>query len=167
MPSQTLMIQMKDKRKYYTEPSNLPMLVEFAKTFGAELTLVESPGVDTMDLERLAPALCDDAYKSPRLGRNIRVVHKLYPIEEKRVRTRQEMLQNAKDIREHIRLTLETNGAIRAADVKEKFYDLELTDSCMSNHVAVVIKDMKKHGIHVKSADQRGSYTITNRSASV
>lgn len=149
MQNQILMIQTKDKRKYYTDFQNLPMLVEFVKTFGADLSLVESNEVETMDLEKLVPALCDDSYRTPRINRAVRVLHKLYPVRQEESYTRKEILQNARKIREHIKLALEKGDIVRIAEVKEKFRSLELTDSCLSNHMSVICKEMSKEGKRV------------------
>jgi len=36
------MIELKDRRKFFTHPKNLPELIEFSKTFGAELSVVRT-----------------------------------------------------------------------------------------------------------------------------
>lgn len=146
MPNQSLMIKTKNKKKYYTDLENLPMLVEFAKTFGAELSVIESPDVQSIGLDLLAPALCDDSYESPQTERKPIIVRKIYPLEPNVSHTRQEMLQNAKIIRDYIKSVLDSKGIIKISEIKEKFRNLHLTDSCISNHMAVVIKDFEQFG---------------------
>ena len=161
MSSQALMIQTDAKRRYYTDPENLPMLVEFAKTFGAELTLVDSPEIEVMPLDLLAPALCDDNYRSPKIGQKVRIVRKLYPEQTNLSPSRQDMIRNAKMIQNYIRGTLSKNKIIRVSAVKEEFRNLNLTHSCISNHVTCILREFENKGLKVKKL-KPGSYQLTD-----
>ena len=54
-----LMIEMRDRRRFFTHEKNINQLIEFSKHFKARISLVEMKGGELLSLERLAPALCD------------------------------------------------------------------------------------------------------------
>lgn len=83
-----LMIQTPNKRKYFTQATNLPKLLEFAKTFGAELSLVEASDIELIDFENLAPTLCDESYRTPKESRKAKVLQHIDPIEQQRPKPR-------------------------------------------------------------------------------
>jgi hypothetical protein len=59
-----LMIETKDKRKFFTYAKNQKELKEFTKNFNAKMFLVkaEIKQNNILDLEKLAPAICDKSY---------------------------------------------------------------------------------------------------------
>lgn len=59
-----LMIKLRDKRKFLTSQKNLKNLLEFAKTFHAELSIVSVQGKKPMSLEKLASEICDTNSKN-------------------------------------------------------------------------------------------------------
>jgi len=54
-----LLVKLKDKRKFLTSKNNLDQLIEFANTFKAELSLVETNCKNIKSLEELANDICD------------------------------------------------------------------------------------------------------------
>ena len=58
-----LLIQTKDKRKFFTHEKNFVQLIEFSKTFGAEISMVKLEEGPILELKELAPAICDPSYK--------------------------------------------------------------------------------------------------------
>ena len=58
------MIKTKDNRKFFTHEKYLPQLIEFSKTFGAEISVVKIKNSDILDLNDLAPAICNANYKN-------------------------------------------------------------------------------------------------------
>ena len=54
-----LMLKTRDNRKYFTHEKNYDYLIEFSRTFGAEVSVVEVEEAEVLDLEELAPAICD------------------------------------------------------------------------------------------------------------
>ncbi len=63
---QCLMIKTKDKRKFFTAEENYLPLLEFSKLFKAEMSIVKVRDAEILDLEQLAPALCDANYIQPQ-----------------------------------------------------------------------------------------------------
>ena len=110
-----LMIQTSNKRKYFTEAINLPKLVEFAQTFGAELSLVEATDIEPIQFDKLAPALCDESYRTPKQSRKAVVIRQVYPGISQ---GRRSMLENAQLIRAFIRAKLQQGEVLKVKDVK-------------------------------------------------
>lgn len=150
-----LMIQTPNKKKYFTEVVNLPKLVKFAQIYGAELSLVESPEVETIPFETLATAFCDESYHTPRC-RNIKVLRQIYP---EVTRERSTMIENARLIRKFIRSKLQRKEVLQVKDVKYKFGKLKLSAPCISNHITAIRREMKKSGLDVIRI-KAGSYRL-------
>jgi hypothetical protein len=65
MNEKCLMIKTKDNRKFFTHEEHLNDLIEFSKTFGAEISVVKiKDNIDILELNDLAPAICNASYKS-------------------------------------------------------------------------------------------------------
>jgi hypothetical protein len=54
-----LMIELKDKRKFITNKKNLSNLIEFSKTFNADLSIISTESKNSLSLEQLANEICD------------------------------------------------------------------------------------------------------------
>lgn len=54
-----LMITLRDKRKFLTSAKHLNQLIEFAKAFGADLSIVSTQCKKLLSLDRLAEEICD------------------------------------------------------------------------------------------------------------
>jgi hypothetical protein len=54
-----LMITLRDKRKFLTNTKHLNQLVEFAKTFGANISIVTTECKNLLSLDKLAEDICD------------------------------------------------------------------------------------------------------------
>lgn len=138
--SNILMVKTKDKRKLFTFQKNLPMLVEFAKMFNAELAIVHSETAEVLDLNKLVPALCDSTYNADH---KFEVVQPVLPKEN---RQREALLMNASQIREYIKKKLLSGKSVSLKDLKTKFGKMGLTDSCLSNHFSQIRKDLEAAG---------------------
>ena len=62
--NQCLMIKTKDNRKCFTHEKYFPQLIEFSKTFGAEISIVKIKDNNVLEMNDLAPAICDANYKN-------------------------------------------------------------------------------------------------------
>ena len=62
--NQCLMIKTKDNRKFFTHEEYFPQLIEFSKTFGAEISIVKIQDNNILDINDLAPAICNGNYKN-------------------------------------------------------------------------------------------------------
>lgn len=155
MNEKCLLIKTKDNRKFLTYEKNLPSLVEFAKTFGAEIHLVE-PGEKqkVMELKNLTAALCNSEYKEKPKCKKI---DKIFP---KSKRKRQEILAEAVKIRKFIRKRFLTGKPVSLKELKLKYSEQKLTDACLCNHLAVARKEMTREG-HVFRKIGAGKYCLS------
>jgi hypothetical protein len=136
-----LLIKTKDRRKFLTYEKHLGSLIEFAKTFGAEISIViPEDGQKVMDLKSLTTALCDsDYHKQPKY----RVLSKVYP---KSKRSRNHILKSATVIRKYIKSQLLLRNSVSLKQLKAKFKEYDLTDACLCNHLSVIRKMLIKQG---------------------
>lgn len=150
-----LMVRTKDKRRFFTHQKNLPMLVEFAKTFNAELLVVKGDKIQALDLDKLAPAICDSTFDTDV---EFEIVSKVYPKAE-RQRQRTQLLTNAQSIKDYIRTNLTKQQPVSLKELKTKFQELNVTDSCLCHHLKVVREELQGKGMAVTKVGA-GKYAI-------
>lgn len=137
-----LLIKTKDGRKFLTHEKNLPSLIEFAKTFGAEIDVVKpNDGSKILELKTLTTAVCDSLYNEEP---QYQIVEKLYPSSQKR--DRQTILAEATRIRKFIQDRLLEGKPVSLKELKEMYKEHKLTDACLCNHLAVVRKALGSQG---------------------
>lgn len=154
MKNTCLLVKTKDKRKFLTHRKNLDMLEEFANTFNAEVYLVRVLGKDTevLELEKLAPAICDSSYSTEP---NYEVVSRLLP-----KRTRSSILKNASTIKGYIRRQLENGKKVSLKELKKRYKEsYAVTDACLCNHLSIVRKELERNGHSVKKTGA-GTYCL-------
>lgn len=151
MTKKCLMIETADHRKFFTHEKNYPQLIEFGKTFGAEISIVKADNPELLDLVGLAPALCDRTYNKKA---NFEVVEIKM---SKRSRTRKNMLSQAVIIREAIKKRLLSGDEVRISEMAKQFEYDGLTLACFCNHMREVRKELEKNGKQVKKI-KRGVY---------
>jgi hypothetical protein len=66
MQTKCLLIETKDKKKFFTLIKNYKNLTEYCKAFGAKMFIVkaEIEKKQVLDIAKLVPALCDKNYKN-------------------------------------------------------------------------------------------------------
>ena len=75
MKTRSLLIKLKDDKKFLTHEKNLIYLIEFAKTFEAEIYLVENePNQKLFELSKIIKSFCDSEYKDNIKYKKIRKV---------------------------------------------------------------------------------------------
>ena len=69
MATKCLMIETKDKKRFFTLIRNKIHLKEYCRTFRAKMAVVkaEIQKSQVLDLKRLVPALCDKNYKAKKV----------------------------------------------------------------------------------------------------
>lgn len=150
-----LMIRMKDRRRFFTQQQNLPSLAEFAKAFRAEIAIVNPiTSVQTLDLTSLAQALCELEGDDKKC--KVEVVEWIYPSNRRR---RTVLLTNAMSIQEFIRKQMLAGNAVSLKELKNRFGELDLTDSCLCNHFAQVRKRLVEQGLRVVKVGA-GKYSV-------
>jgi hypothetical protein len=131
------MIETKDRKKFFTHEKNFPQLIEFSKTFNAEISKVQIPSeAEVLELEELAPALCE---KKPQKTVDYKVLErKLYRI------NRHKTLSKARKIQKYIQEKLLTGHPVTLKELAEKFKGL--TNACLCNHFKQIRVIMTKKG---------------------
>jgi hypothetical protein len=66
-----LLIETTDKKQFITHKEYLNQLIEFSKTFGATISIVEAKGVKPLKIEDLVPAICDQNYENKKFNYKI------------------------------------------------------------------------------------------------
>jgi Asp-tRNA(Asn)/Glu-tRNA(Gln) amidotransferase A subunit family amidase len=136
-----LLIKTKNHKRFLTYEKNLPSLIEFAKTFHAEIHLVEpKKGQKVLELKMLTAALCDSEWA---VVPKYRKIEKVFP---KPKRDRQTILAEAKKIRKYVKKKLLDGKPISLKDLKKRYKEQELTDACLCNHLSAARRELVKVG---------------------
>lgn len=150
-----LLIQTKDKRKFFTHEKNLVQLIEFSKTFGAEISMVKLEEGPVLELKELAPAICNPAYKKIKSQYSI--------IETKlntNIKSREEILTIANKVKKYISEQFKSRKIVSLKELKKKFQKDNLTNAALCNHIRRVKQDFEKEGIQFTKIGA-GEYRIT------
>lgn len=137
-----LLIETKDKRKFFTHEKNFGQLIEFSKTFNAEISVVKVEKGQLLDLEELAPAICDASYKKPTAAYQI-IETKL----SKSGRARPNILKTAEMINKYIIEQFTSRNSVSLKDLKKKFKKYGLSDPALCNHIRRAKKELEKNGL--------------------
>lgn len=160
MTKQAILLNIGEK-KFFTFKKNFPQLVEFTKTFAAEAFLVEVENKEgLLDLEELAPAVCDANYTNPNL--EYKSIEQIYPKVDQKTdekRSRSVLLQAATHIRSFIRHKLLGKEELSLKELKLQFHHYGLTDACFCNHFTFVRKALESDG-YIVSKIGGGRYKI-------
>jgi hypothetical protein len=156
MPKKCLMLETKDHRKFFTHEKNYPLLVEFGKTFGAEISVVLVEKPEILDLITLAPAICDSSYEvqNPPI---------LEVVEVKLTRTKRQrktLRRQATTVKKWIKDQLLAGNIVKLAEVKKKYQRYKLTLQAYSNHLREIRRDLATQGFQVDRVGH-GMYKAT------
>ena len=136
-----LLIETKDKRKFFTHEKNFIQLIEFSKAFNAEISTVKLESGHVLELEELAPAICDSSYKKSDVQ---------YKVIETKMsngsRSREEILRVAEKVKKYVGEQFQKRNTVSLKDLKNKFKKYELTDAALCNHVRRVKSELEKDG---------------------
>lgn len=146
-----LMIETKDNRKFFTQEENLPELIEFSKTFGAEISVVKmNDEPEVLDLIDLATAMCSMTKTKVKPEFEI-----LETKVDKPQRNRTKILRDARKIRKYIKELLLAGEVVQLSTVAKKFKHYKLTLACFCNHLREVRKELEVEKIG------HGKYMLT------
>jgi len=148
-----LLLKTKDNKKFLTHEKNLPSLIEFAKTFRAEIYRVEVEDQKTLELKALVDAICDQEYEiTPKHNK----LEKLFPVPKK---ARKDILADAVKIRSHIFRKLKSGKPVSLKELKKKYQKHKVTDACLCNHLSMARKQLTREGCTVKKLGA-GTYCV-------
>jgi hypothetical protein len=145
-----LLIETKDNRKLFTHKKNYPNLIEFGKTFEAEISVVKSTNAKVLELDELAPAICDPLYNS---NCSFEI------LETKISKPKTKKISKAQKIRDFIRETFLENKPVELHNVAKKFKNQNLTLACFCNHISKVRKELTNEGYRIEKIGG-GKYII-------
>jgi len=151
-----LLLKVKGGRKFLTQEKNLPSLIEFAKTFAAEIWRVEAENQKVFELKKLAQAICNQDYSQPPEYFNAK---KIYP---KAKKERSKILRNAAQVRKFIERRLLTGKSVSLKELKDKYQEWSVTDACLCSHLSAVRKHLVDQGYEVKKLGA-GTYQLRCR----
>ena len=135
---QYLMLETKDQRRFFTHRKNLPMLIEFSNTFGADISIVKAKDVDVLELDKLVPAICDANFKQDPSN---------YQVVEKKISHRKPKEKgNASKIRKYIKDMFLSGELVQLHDVADHFKNCNLSLTCFCNHMSQTRRELQKEG---------------------
>lgn len=152
-----LMIKTQEKKRFFTYKTNLKPIIEYVKNFKAEIYLVKAYDVEVLQLKELATSLCNKFENQSDVKHDI--LEKVFPIS---LRKRVKILKDATRIREFISTKLKKGDAVSLQSLKKKYAKLNLTDSCLCNHLAKARKQLSIEG-HVIKKVAPGKYQKPSR----
>jgi hypothetical protein len=138
-----LLIETKDKRKFFTHKKNLVQLTEFAKTFNSNLFIVELERGEILELEKLALAICDPNYKKNE---------GVYTIKEqiREIKATRTAKNDKADLGEKIRNFIinefTAKKPISIKKIKNKFKKHEMSDATLYNHLRKAKIELENKG---------------------
>jgi hypothetical protein len=113
-----LLVKIKGGHKYLVSEGNLSSLLEFLKTFQAEVYRVKLiEGKVLPGLKALANAICNQDYKSDFKAKKLK---KVFPVPGRRKAT----LKNAKKVREFIEKRLLAGKPLALRTIKNRYPEL-------------------------------------------
>ena len=136
-----LMVKLKDKRKFITNKKNLNHLIEFSKTFNAELSIVKTNNKKILNLEQLANQICDTNHKQEEFKyKTIKVLSKKQTEKNSIIFSHIiKTLQNKKEVDTSKLIT-----KFKKKGIDEKNIYSQITKA--KNHIKKIGKTLKKLG---------------------
>jgi hypothetical protein len=137
-----LLIKTQDGRSFLTQNENLPLLVEFAKVFQAEIFKVNTND-KLLTIQKLVASFCDQNYKSKPEYTDVK---KIFP---RKV--------GANHIKEDIEKQLLSANTVKLKNLKSKYKTVSYTSLC--NYFSEVRKNLIRKGYNVVKISA-GNYKI-------
>ena len=134
-----LMIETKDKRRFFTSKSNFLQLNEFIKVFKPNVFIVEMKKGELLDIEDLANLLCDTEYKKDH-----DILYEV--VKEVKIDQNKNSKIDTQKIREFIKKELINKKTISLKRVKERFKKYDLSDSTYYNQIKAVKTELSSRG---------------------
>jgi N-dimethylarginine dimethylaminohydrolase len=148
---QCLMIKTKDNRQFFTHEKYFPQLIEFSKTFGAEISVVKVEKAEILSCPQLAKALCDATYQQkPNYDLiEVKIAEFKNISPQAPAPKREKMREIAAQVQSHLKKEFLSGKLISLHKVKNKFKRHNLDISTVCNHITKVRKQLKKEGYEI------------------
>lgn len=165
-----LLIKTLDDRCFFTSSGNYPQLIEFAKTVGAEVSIIQAEEpVEVLELGGLIKSLCDvtkgkrDAkYRvlEKKIQSNATAIVTFTDQVVNKVTKREATLMLAKEVREYVKARLLSGEILALIELSQRFGD-KLSASALRTHVNVVRNRLSLEG-HPTDKVGVGQYRLLN-----
>jgi hypothetical protein len=136
-----LLIETKDKRKFLTHEKNFAQLIEFSKQFKANISLVKTTSSEILELEELAPAICDATYKKNNIEYQI-IEDKITCINSNKVKT-------SDKIQASLKKQLLKRKSVSLKALKTKYKNFNLSDAALCNIYKKTRESLEQEGYRV------------------
>ena len=147
-----LLIELKDKRKFFTYEKNYSQLIEFCNSFKANLSIVNMKNGKILDLDELAPAFCNAKQKQQKYE---------YVVIENKITTKPTDISTIyKKIQGFIRKTFLSRGVVSMKTLTKKYTKFGATYAKINAIMKNVKSDLEKNGFHVIKVSA-GAYKIS------
>ena len=140
-PTDCVLLKIGDKN-YFTDKFNFSILKEFANIHKLQMSVVKANNIRLLSIVELVDSISND--RPPELKQDFSIAKATN--DEKNVR------KQAKVIRSYIYNILSSGEEISLGKIKGQFDNLNLSDSCYSNHIKTVTKRLTKEGKIIKGA---------------
>jgi hypothetical protein len=152
------MIHTPDKRKFFTDEKNYPKLIEFSRTFGAEISVVKVKEAEILDYNELAPIICDPSYEIEMPEYKLLQV-KIHNKKLKSLTGRAKVLETANMVKSYIEAEFLMGSVVSFQALMKKFKKLNLKQPTISNHLSKVKKELVKKGHKIEKISP-GKYKL-------
>jgi hypothetical protein len=158
LANKCLLLKTPDQRCFFTEEKNYPLLVEFGRTFDAEISVVKTVDqVEVLELDDLAKTICTQV-ENPAFLYEVLEVKLATPVKEV-VETRKNKIKQAEEVREHIKEVLMSGKTLTVADLEAKFP--ETPKVCLVAYFSRMRRRLEAAG-HNIVREKPGSYRLAN-----
>lgn len=143
LASKCLLLKTPDDRCFFTEEKNFPVLVEFGRTFNAEISIVKTKEeVEIQELPDLAKSICNQDKQNHPEYEVVEI--KLSPPTGKAIAARETKINQTKEVIEYIKSELLNNKIVSMIDLETKFP--EVNRMTLSNCFTRVRRDLTSKG---------------------
>lgn len=156
MASKCLLLKTPDDRHFFTEEKNYSLLLEFGRTFDAEISIVKTKDqVEVLDMDDLVKSICTlQKDEHPEYD----VVEIKLAAPAKSAAGRQEKLKKTHEVNDFIRAEFLAGKIVSLSGLEEKYTDW--SKSALSAHLTRTKRELQAQG-HFITRDKQGQYRIS------
>ena len=152
-----LLIELKDKRKFFTHQKNLNQLIEFCNSFKANMSLVNMKNGNVIDLDELVPAFCNPKQKNQKYEYTL-IENKMITREDNQNITNQNTTNQ--NIKNYIRRKLLSKKTVSIQDLKRRYDKKGVGTAAINSCFNQVKNELKKEGYNFTKISA-GNYKIS------
>jgi len=161
MMTTCLLISTKDNEKYFTQIKNYAQLIEFAKTFKANIIKVKAESPSLLPIKKLAEHITTGTVSKSTKYEIIETLIENH--KEKRIilSTKPKRQEMSKNIKKYIKTKLLAGNVLSLTEISTEFENYGLTKSCFSNHFSNVRKQLEKNN-RIFAKKGAGKYVLVD-----